>query len=92
MLYYDRANISEGTDLAKSNSSQEFMICHYLFFIMGSNFKILYAMGCHDYTVISDIAIITVKNVDKCFIIHSINKSAAINSLENYMLENSGYI
>ena len=61
MLYYDRANISEGTDLAKSNSSQEFMICHYLFFIMGLNFKILYAMGCHDYTIVSDIAIITVK-------------------------------
>ena len=61
MLYYDRTNISEGTDLAKSNSSQEFMICHYLFFIMGSNFKILYAMGCHDYTIVSDIAIITVK-------------------------------
>ena len=61
MLYYDRTNISEGTDLAKSNSSQEFMICHYLFFIMGSTFKILYAMGCHDYTIVSDIAIITVK-------------------------------
>ena len=44
MLYYDRIDISEGTDLAKSNRSKEFMICHYWFLIMDSNFKILYAM------------------------------------------------
>ena len=29
MLYYDKIDISEGIDLAKSNNSKECMICHY---------------------------------------------------------------
>ena len=41
---------------------------------------------------ISDIAIITVKDVDYHCIIHNINKSEVINLLENYVLENCGYI
>ena len=40
----------------------------------------------------SDIAIITVKNVDYRYIIHDINKSEAINLLENSVLEDHGYI
>ena len=35
---------------------------------------------------ISDISIITVKNVDYRCIIHNISKSEAINLLENYVL------
>ena len=31
MLYYDKIDISEGIDLAKSNKSKV-MICHYGFF------------------------------------------------------------
>ena len=31
MLYYDRIDISEGIDFAKSNNSKECMICHYWF-------------------------------------------------------------
>ena len=46
MEYYDRIDISEAIDLAKSNNSKECMICHYCFFlIMDSNFKILYAIN-----------------------------------------------
>ena len=41
MLYYDKIDISEGIDPAKSNNSKECMVCHYWFLIMGSNFKIL---------------------------------------------------
>ena len=44
MLYYDRIDISEGTDLAKSKSSKDGMICHYWFFNHGFEFKILCAM------------------------------------------------
>ena len=29
MLYYDKIDISKGTELAKSNKNKEFMICHY---------------------------------------------------------------
>ena len=31
MLYYDRIDISEGSDHTKSNKSRECMICHYFF-------------------------------------------------------------
>ena len=40
---------------------------------------------------ISDIAFITVKNVDYRCIMYNITKSAAINLLENSMLEDRGY-
>ena len=52
--------------------------------------------GCHNLTMlsvnISDIAIITVKNVDYRCIIHNISKSEAINLLKNSVLEDRGYI
>ena len=43
MLHYDRIDLSEGADVAKSNNS---IICLFKhgFLIMGSNFKILYVM------------------------------------------------
>ena len=41
---------------------------------------------------ISDIAIITVKNVDYRCIIYNISKSEAITLLKNYVLENCWYI
>ena len=41
---------------------------------------------------ISDIAIITVQNVDYCCIIHNIGKYEAINLLKNSVLENCVYI
>ena len=51
---------------------------------------------CHDLTMlsvsISDIAMITVKNVDYCCIIYNISKSKAINLLENSFLEDRWYI
>ena len=43
-MYYNRIDKSEGIDLAKSNESKECMVCHYLFFNRGFEFKILYAM------------------------------------------------
>ena len=39
-----------------------------------------------------DLAIITIKNVDYCCIIHSISKSEAINLSENSVLKDCGYI
>ena len=72
------------------------MICHYFFFNHGFKFQDYVCNGCHDLTMlsvhISDIAIITVKNVDYRCIIHNISKSEAINLLINSVLENRGYI
>ena len=96
MLYYDRIDISEGTDLAKSNNSKECMICHYFFFNRRFEFQYSVCNGCHDLSIlclnISDIATITVKNVDYRCIIHNISKSEAINLLENPVLKDCGCI
>ena len=51
--------------------------------------------GCNDLTMLclscSDIAIITVKGVDYCCIIHDISKSEAIHLLQNSVLDDCGY-
>ena len=41
---------------------------------------------------ISDVGIITVKNVDYCCVIRSISKYEAINILENLGFEDRGYV
>ena len=96
MLYYDRIVINKDIDPTKSNKNREYMICHYCFLIMDSNFNILYAMGCHGLSMlclnISNIAIITVKNVDYHCILYNIRKSEAINLLEDCVLEDYGNI
>ena len=96
MLYYDRIYTSEGIDLAKSNKSKECMICHYWFFNHGFKFQDSVCNSCHDLTMlclsISDITIVTVKNVAYCGVIHNISKSEAINLLKSAVLEKRGYI
>ena len=96
MLYYERIDVSKGIVLAKGNNSKECMICHYWFFNHGFKFLDSVCNGCHDLGTlsvhISDIAIITIKNVDYCCNIHNTSKSEAINLLENSLLEDRGNI
>ena len=96
MLYYDRIDISEGIDLAKSKHSKKCMICHYCFFQHGFSIEDYVHHGCHDLTMlsvnISNIAIVTVKNVDYRCIIHNNSKSEAINLSKISILEDRGYI
>ena len=86
MLYYHRIDIKERTDPNKSNKNRECMICHYWFFNHGFKFQDHVCNDCHDLTMlclnITDIAIITFKNVDYCCIMYNINKSEAINLLK----------
>ena len=86
MLYYCRIDISEGIDIAKSNNSRECMICHYWGFNHWFKFKDSACDGCHDVTMLSvnrsNIAIITIKNVDYCCSICNVSKSEAINLLK----------
>ena len=96
MLYYDRIDISEGIDPAKSNDNKECMICHYWFFNHEFKFQDYVCNGCHNLTMlclnISDIAIITIKGVDQHCIVYYITKSEAIRLLENSVLNDCGYI
>ena len=62
MLYYDRIDISKGIDLVKSNKSKECMICNNWFFNHGFKFQ-YYDLKMLSVNI-SDIAVITIKNVD----------------------------
>ena len=87
MLYCNRTDINEVIDPTKSNNSKECMVFHYWFFNHGFKFQDSVCNNCHDWTMlclnVSDISLITVKKV---------NKSKAINLLENSVLEYRGYI
>ena len=62
------------------------MICHCWFFNHGFKFQDSVCNGCHDLITlsvnVSDIAIITVDNVDCRCIIHNISKYEAINLIK----------
>ena len=67
------------------------MISHNWFFDYGFKFQDSACNGCHNLTffcrILSDIAVITVKNVNWRCIINDIDKSEAINLLENSVLK-----
>ena len=68
--------------------------CHYWFVSHGVKFHDSVCNGCYAFTMvnvnISNIAIITIKNVNYCCIIQNTSKSKAVNLLENSVLENCG--
>ena len=96
MLYYDRIDLSEGSDFAKSNNSKECLVCDYWFFNNGFKFQIYVCNACHDLTmlclILGDIAIINAANVDYHCIFYGISKSEAINLLENSVFNDREYI
>ena len=82
MRYYDKIDLSKEIYVAKSNNGKECIIYHYLFFNHGFKFYNSVYNGWHDLKMlrlnISNIAIITVKGVECCCIIHDISKSKKI--------------
>ena len=66
------------------------MVCHYWFFNQGFKCQYSVSNARHVLTMLrfntSDIAIITVKGVDYCCIIHEISKPEAIHLLKNSLL------
>ena len=73
-------------------------MCYLPFFFFNHRFKFQDSVcnDCHDLAIlsvnISDIAVITIKNVDYRCIIHHISKSEAFNLLGNSVFENCKYI
>ena len=88
MLYYDWIDTSKEIDFAKSNNSKKCVICHYWIFNHGFKFQSYVCNGCHDLTMfslnLSNVAVITVKNVGYRCIIYDINL------LENCVLDDRG--
>ena len=88
MLYYDRIDESEVTDVNKTRDSKECDICHYWYYLdEGFNFQPHVCNGCHDLLMISmnlsDIAILNIKIADCRCIIKGISKNEAINFMQN---------
>ena len=79
-------NVPEDDIECESFTVISISICHYWFFNHGFIFQGYEYNGCHDLIMvsvnISDIAIITVKNVGYPCIIHKINKSEVVNLLK----------
>ena len=88
MLYFDRIEVSEGTDFNKTNASKECDICHYWYFLNFSfKFQPNVCKRCHDFIMmsmnLSDIAILNIKGSDYRCIISLIRKTEAINLIQN---------
>ena len=93
MIYYDRVDVSEGIDVNKTRDSKECDICHYWYFLnKGFKFQPNAYNICHDLLMMSmNIAILNIKSADCRFIIIEINKSKAINLMQNIdLIKNRG--
>ena len=97
MLYFDRIDVSEWTDVNETSASKECDICHYWYFLNYSfKFQTNVCNTCHDLLMmsvnLSDIAILNIKKgSDYRCIISLISKNEAINLMQNADLtEKSG--
>ena len=84
MLYFDRNDFSEGTDVNKTSKSNKCNICHYWYFLnKGFKSQPNVCNRSHDLLMmsmkLSDIAILNIKSVDYHCTISRISKSEAIN-------------
>ena len=83
MLYYDRTDFSEGTDIHETSVSKDCNGCHYWYFL---NYIFKFQPNvfnrCHDLFMmsinLSDIAILNIKGSDNCCFISLISKHEAI--------------
>ena len=69
MLYYNRIDVSEGTDINKTSAPRECDICHYWYFLnKGFKFQTYVCNRSHDLLMMSmnldNIAILKIKNAD----------------------------
>ena len=83
MLYYDRIDISEDSDVNKTCVSKECIICHYWYFLYeGFKFQPYVFNGCY-YVLMSlnfsNVAILNTEDIDYCCIINRISKREAVN-------------
>ena len=77
-------------------NSKECIACHYWYFNHEFKFQNCICNDCHDLTMLRlnlrGFAIITVKGVDYCYIIHAISKSNTIHLSKDSVLDDRGYI
>ena len=83
MLWYQKINISEGTDVNKTSESKECGLCHYWFFKdIGFKFEEHVCNKCHDLLTIAyslkDIAILNAKGDTFRCILMGISKNEGL--------------
>ena len=88
ILYYGCIDVTEGIDANKTNKSKECNIYHYWFFFdKAFKFQRNVCNGCDDVLMISinvnQIAILNIKGAYYYCVINGINKSDAVNLLQN---------
>ena len=88
MLYYNRIEVSEGTDVNKTSESKVSHICQNWYFLAkGFKFQANVCNGCHDLLMmsvnLSHITILNIKSPNYCCIINKIIKREAINLMQN---------
>ena len=88
MLYYDRIDVSEGTDVIETVQIKRQRYLSLLVVLdKGFKFQLDVSNGCHDFLMVymdlSNIAILNIKGADYCCIISRISKSEAINLMQN---------
>ena len=83
MLYFNRIDVSEGTDINKTSGSKDCDICHYYRFLNNCfKFQPNVCNRSHDLLMmsrnLSDIAILNIKGSDYRYIITGMSKNEAI--------------
>ena len=89
MLEYDSIDISEGSDINKTNGSKDCDICRYWYFKdIGFKYEPYFCNGCHDSMPkainANDVAIISVKGSDCEIDFWYMSKNEAMNYNEKF--------
>ena len=91
MLYFDRLDVSEGTDVNKTSASKQCDIFQYRRFL---KFRFKFQPRCHDLLMmpmnLSDITILNIKAFDYRCVISLIRKNEAINLIQSADLTKIG--
>ena len=88
MLYFDRIDVSEGTDVNKTSASRECDCLHYWYFFSHSfTFQPNVCNRCDNLLMmsmnLSDIVILSIKDSEYYCIICSIRKNEGLNLMQN---------
>ena len=97
MLQYDRIDVSEGTNINKSDKLKECMICYCWYFKdIGYKYEPYVWNQCHDLLMVvfdlNDFMVLNIKYIDYRYYVLNMIKNDAIKLLNNSVLNNKGVL